>query len=107
DRDRSPLGSAVANTSDDGDLILFELHSGTPAVPGATAEQSGGDVVRGDGHACRKALENRDECRPVGLPRGQPTQHGNDLPTDRGPMWPPGSGSWSHSGKQGFSDQHG
>src|SRR5690606_37849878 len=53
DRHRPAEGAAVTDPSNDGDLVLLELHAGAPAVPGATTEQGGGDVVRGDGHAGR------------------------------------------------------
>lgn len=70
------LGQSVPDSAQDAHLVLFELHAGTAAIAEAPACQRFLDGRGAYFDARRDALNNSDECRPMGLTGGQPTQHG-------------------------------
>jgi hypothetical protein len=81
DRDRAALGAPVPDPAEEGHLVLLERHPGAASVPEPAAGERQPDVVRGHLDRGRQPLEDADESGPVGLPRGQPAQHGPDPPT--------------------------
>ena len=82
-----PSVSAVAQATEELDLVLLELHPRTAAVAEAPPGQGGLQVLRADLDAGGQALDHGDECGPVRLTGRQPTQHAPILP--RGPPRPP------------------
>ncbi len=80
DRYRSTLGLAVTNATGDPDLVLLELHPGSPPVAEPSPGQRVRDVGRRHPHVGGHSLENGGQGRPVGLPGGEPAQHGAIVP---------------------------
>ena len=81
---RTALGQTVADSPDNSNLVLFELHPGASAVAEPAARQSRLDGLAGDLHACRHSLNDSDKSRAVGFPGRQPTQHTSILPRPKG-----------------------
>jgi hypothetical protein len=80
DRDRAALGLAVPHPTEDGHPVLLELHPGpAPASEPATGQRLG-DVVGRDRDVRGQPLQDRDQGGAVGLPRGEPAQHGRQSP---------------------------
>jgi len=61
DRHRPALGAAVAYASDEGHLVLLELHPSAPAVAEATPGEGVGDVGGGHLDMGGQPLEDRDQ----------------------------------------------
>src|SRR6266536_966784 len=59
-------------------LILLELHPGAATVSGPAPGQRGRNVRRGDPHAGRHPLADRDERPAMRFSRGEPAQHEED-----------------------------
>src|SRR5690606_5425246 len=68
DGDRPTHGATVPDPPEEPDLVLLELHPGAAAVAEAPPGEHGADVVGGDLHPGRYALENPDEGLAVRLP---------------------------------------
>ncbi len=73
-RDGRAHRQTVPHPAEEGDLVLLELHPGTAPIAEPPPRQVVRHQLRGDRHARGKALQRRDECGAVGLPRGQPAQ---------------------------------
>ena len=64
------------------DVVPLEAHAGPAPEPEPAAGQLGRDVVDRDRQPGRQALDDHDEGRAVGLPRGQEAQHTSLLRMD-------------------------
>jgi hypothetical protein len=65
----------VADSAENGDNILLELHPGTAAVAKTAARQGIGDLPAGEFNTGGDAFDYSDQCRTMGLTGSQPTQH--------------------------------
>jgi len=75
-----PEGDSVAHAGEDGDLVGFELHSGSTTKAQAATRQLVSDFVDSDGQTRRKSLDDDDEGLAMGFTGGQITQHQSNLP---------------------------
>jgi hypothetical protein len=80
DRERPALGDPVPDAAEELDLVPLEGHPRAAAVAEPAAGQLVGDVGRGRANAGGEPLEHCHQGRSVGLPGGEPTQHGSSLP---------------------------
>ena len=65
DRDGSAQGASVAHAAEEGHLVLLELHPRPTAIAETTTSQGGAEIRRRHLDACRKALQDGNECRSV------------------------------------------
>jgi hypothetical protein len=79
-RDRAALRDAVPDAAEELDLVPLERHPRAAAVAEPAAGQLVGDVGGGRANAGGEPLEHCHQGRAVGLPGGEPTQHGSSLP---------------------------
>ncbi|CAB5078813.1 unannotated protein [freshwater metagenome] len=75
DRNWGTEGESVADPSEDGDLVGFELHTRSTTEAKSAAGQLVSDLLHSDGQTGRKAFENNDEGLAMGFTGGQITQH--------------------------------
>lgn len=59
----------MAYPADEGDLVAFELHTGTAPVSQASAGECVGDLVGGGPHIRGQSLEHGGQGKPVRLMR--------------------------------------
>ena len=69
-----PMRESVPDAAEEGDLVVLELHPRAAAVAEPAPGQRVGHQVGGDRHPGGQALQGRDECGAVRLPRRQPAQ---------------------------------
>ena len=65
----------MANTTDQGQLVLLELLSWAPAVAESAARHLGLDLLDGDLQPGRQTFDHGDEGLAVGLAGGQEAEH--------------------------------
>ena len=76
DRHRAAEGLAVPDAAGQRHLVLLELHPGAAAVAEPAPREGVGDVGGGDPDVRGQPLDDRGERGSVGLPGGEPAQHG-------------------------------
>ncbi len=84
DGNRRAQGAAVADTAEQGQLVLLEAHPRSPAEPEAAPGQLGLDLLGRDRKPAGQALDHHDEALAMGLAGGQEAQHGAE-PSGTGP----------------------